>query len=294
MAVPDALQGALDWWQANPWAMRGAGILAIWVVTVMFVRLNGRIIRTLDERSAAFDLSPRLLDRLDRTLDAFGVLVAVLLTLAVMGIGGALWGALTALGVAGIIIGFAAKDVFANLFAGFVILMEHPFMPGDAIEVAGVGGVVKTVTLRSTVLTTWDGRQVTLPNAKFIDNSITNFSANPTRRVDAQVAILHESDAVAAMRILKDVVERYPDRDAAQGIDVRVVELREYAIVLEVRFWVPSEKLLDARTQVFVGITRGFHESGIELAVPVRRTLNVVGAPASALAAPDVVTVEGG
>lgn len=292
--MPDALQGALDWWQANPWAMRGAGILAIWVVTVMFVRLNGRIIRTLDERSAAFDLSPRLLDRLDRTLDAFGVLVAVLLTLAVMGIGGALWGALTALGVAGIIIGFAAKDVFANLFAGFVILMEHPFMPGDAIEVAGVGGVVKTVTLRSTVLTTWDGRQVTLPNAKFIDNSITNFSANPTRRVDAQVAILHESDAVAAMRILKDVVERYPDRDAAQGIDVRVVELREYAIVLEVRFWVPSEKLLDARTQVFVGITRGFHESGIELAVPVRRTLNVVGAPASALAAPDVVTVEGG
>ena len=289
MSATDAVLDAAAWWQANPWAARTAGIAALWLVTVLFVRFNGRLFRALDERSAAFDLHPRTLDRLDRTADAFAVTIALLLTLALMGVSGALWGALTALGVAGIIIGFAARDVFANLFSGFVLLVEHPFMPGDAIEVGGVGGIVKSVRLRSTVLTTWDGRQVTLPNSKFIDNSIVNFSANPTRRVEAKVAILHESDAMKAMAILREVAEAYPQRDTTRPIDVRVADLRESAIVLELWFWVPSSSLFAALTHAFVETTRRFQDARIELAVPVRRSIGPWPNPSQPQA--NVVTV---
>lgn len=273
VAATDAVFDAIRWWQANPWAPRAAAIAALWVATLLFVRFNARFFRALDDRTAAFDLHPRTLDRLDRTADAFACTIAFLLTLALMGVTGALWGALTALGVAGIIIGFAARDVFANLFAGFVLLVEHPFIPGDAIDVGGVGGVVKSVRLRSTVLTTWDGRQVTLPNSKFIDNSIVNYSANPTRRVEAKVAILHDSDATKAMAILREVADAYAARDKTRGIDVRVAELRESAIVLELWFWVPAASLFDALTHAFVDTTRRFQEAGIELAVPVRKSI---------------------
>ena len=275
MGVMDSITEAVAWFEANPAMLRMGAILGIWVGTLIFVRYNARFFRRLDDHLEAMALTDRTHYHLDRMLDMFAVIVALFLTLAVAGVGGALWGALTALGVAGIIIGFAAKDLVANLFAGVTILFERPFMPGDSIQVGDEAGTVERVSLRSTTLKQFNGLQITLPNSTFITKPVTNFSVNPTRRVEARIEILHDSDAPRAMGLLREIGEAFPGRVEGEPVDAFIVQVREYALVMELRFWVPRTELRAALTHTYLEMTRRFQEAGIELAVPVRRTLAV-------------------
>ena len=93
------------------------------------------------------------------------------------------------LGIAGFTIGFALQDVAKNFVAGVLLLLQQPFNIGDAIEVAGFGGKVTDITLRTTELRTWDGRDVLIPNGDVYVKPIINFSRNPRRRIDLAVSI---------------------------------------------------------------------------------------------------------
>lgn len=96
---------------------------------------------------------------------------------------------------------------------------------------------------------------------------------NPTRRVDIKVAILHESDVDEAMRVLQRIAEADPACVADKGVSVRVNEVREAALWLELRFWVARAELVGARTRTYVTVAREFRAAGLELAVPLRRTV---------------------
>jgi small conductance mechanosensitive channel len=84
--------------------------------------------------------------------------------------------------VIGLSISLALQDVLRNLFAGFYMLIERPFMLGDVIEVSGTKGAVESIELRLTVLTTLDGLRVTVPNATVFTAVVTNRSAHPFQR----------------------------------------------------------------------------------------------------------------
>ena len=84
--------------------------------------------------------------------------------------------AFVGLGVMGFVVGFAVKDVLSNLAAGLFLLVKRPFNIGEVINVAGVKGSVKEMTLSSCVLITDDQQFVTIPNAKIWGNAIRNMS----------------------------------------------------------------------------------------------------------------------
>lgn len=154
MALHGELQAFLD---AHPSATRWAAALALWVLVLVVVRYNDRFFQLVADRSAGFNPDARSLHHLNRVSDAFLLFLGVMFTLYIGGIGGALWGALTALGVAGIIIGFATKDIASNFISGIIILFDQPFAPGDYVEVGSLGGTVESVSLRSSTLKTADG-----------------------------------------------------------------------------------------------------------------------------------------
>jgi small-conductance mechanosensitive channel len=89
---------------------------------------------------------------------------------------------LTVLGAVGLAVSLALQDVLRNLFAGFYMLIERPFMIGDLIEVKGVNGTVQSIELRLTVLATLDGLRVTVPNATVFTEVLINRSAQPYHR----------------------------------------------------------------------------------------------------------------
>ena len=73
-------------------------------------------------------------------------------------------GFVAGLGIAGFTIGFALQDITRNFIAGLILLVRQPFDIGDSVEVAGYAGTVREINTRDTVLKTWDGEMVILPN----------------------------------------------------------------------------------------------------------------------------------
>lgn len=80
------------------------------------------------------------------------------------------------LGIMGFIVGFATRDIFSNLAAGFLILVTKPFKVDDEIEVSGIRGIVEKIDLSYLVLISENNRYIIIPNSKIWGNPITNYS----------------------------------------------------------------------------------------------------------------------
>ena len=196
-----------------------------------------------------------------------------MLTLYIAGVGRALWGALTALGVAGIVIGFATKDIASNVISGLIILFDQPFAPGDYVEVGSLGGSVAAVRLRSTTLVTSDGLRLVVPNTEFITKPVKNYTINPQRRVEVMVTLSHENDIDEAVRVLRESAQAIESRIEEKDIQVHVTEIQEYRIMVRLRFWVERKAFSRAKSQVQRLIAQAFREEGIEFAIPLRKTV---------------------
>lgn len=150
-------------------------------------------------------------------------------------------GFIAGLGIAGFTIGFALQDVAKNFVAGVLLLLQQPFTIGDAIEVAGYGGVVKDITLRTTELHTWDGLDVLIPNGDVYVKPIVNYSRYPRRKVQIKVGL---SRAMDLSRLTQSVVAAVVGQDGvleSPPPEARWTAASEKSTELTVVYWVDTE-----------------------------------------------------
>jgi len=181
----------------------------------------------------------------------------------------------TGLGLTGLALGFALKDIISNFVSGMLILALRPFQLGDQIVVGETEGSVERIRLRATEMRTYDGRLVLVPNADLFTSRVTNNTASPRRRAVVALYLGYDSDLPRAVEAI---------RAAASGIDgvlteppvaVRVADLGPDDIVLEVRFWTDSRRADFTATQAAVraAIVAGLRTAGIGLPNPDIRLL---------------------
>lgn len=172
------------------------------------------------------------------------------------------------LGAAGLAIGLALQGSLANFAAGVLLLIFKPFKVGDFIEAAGQKGTVKNIQIFNTILDTLDNIRVIMPNAKVTSDSILNFTANGTRRVDLSVSVSYSDDLHKA----KDAIEHMLIEDDRILKDpypaVAVSELGENGIGLVVRPWVKCADYWDVYFDVTERIKHVLDENGITIPFP--------------------------
>lgn len=234
--------GGLEAWITASRLGIAAGIAAIWLAAVTLLHVNDRFFNRVDARLTRYNVPERKLNKLDTLADALIVAVAGLLSLYMLGIGEALWGAIALTSILGVVVGLAAQRFGENLIAGVVILFERPFQVGDAIEIDGLAGTVEAVTLHSTMLKSPEGPKVTMPNQQVLDGAVTNFSAHRERRISVSIDVDVQPERV------DDVT--YAIRQAVQA-DEHAIEEREPTVFvsesldeglrLTVRYWVDAE-----------------------------------------------------
>jgi small conductance mechanosensitive channel len=260
---------------------KGLGLVAVWLVAWVLVRYLSKWIAALDRHVAGRDIDSRELNTLDRLLDYVVIIVAIAVSIAILGLTEALYSLLTAAGVIGIIVGFAVKDVAANFISGIFILIDQPFVIGDAIDISNYSGAVQKISLRSTDIATWDGPVVTIPNSTVATTPVINYSVNPTRRVDVTFSIAYQEDMEAALETVRSVIEAEARRAPDTSSNVYVSDVREYAVDIRALFHVPNDDwfavLMDFRLKALYE----FRRRSVELAVPVRKNVYVGLAPAS-------------
>jgi small conductance mechanosensitive channel len=183
----------------------------------------------------------------DDTLNKFlaNIVYAVLLTAVILAALDSLGLPITSLfavvGAAGLAIGLALKDSLGNFAAGVMLVMFRPFGKGDYVEVAGVAGSVDEIRIFSTILTTPDNKQITIPNGLINADTITNYSAKEMRRVDMMFGVGYDDDLKLAREVLTRVCSNHPKVLDDPELKVFVMNLGESSVDFAVRPWVKTE-----------------------------------------------------
>lgn len=162
------------------------------------------------------------------------------------------------LGAAGLAIGLALQGTLQNVAAGVMLLMLRPFKLGDAIDAGGQAGAVVEIGLFTTELKTPDGIFKSVPNSAIWGASITNFSRNPTRRIDLLASISYGDDLDGAMTVLKGLLEADPRVLKDPAPEVMVMAMAASSVDINMRAWVKGADywptLFDLNKKVKLGL----------------------------------------
>lgn len=182
----------------------------------------------------------------------------------------------TGLGLTGLALGFALKDVLSNFVSGLLLLASRPFEVGDQIVVGETEGNVVKIMLRATQIRTYDGRVVLVPNAEIFTSRITNNTASPVRRGTVELYLGYDQDLKRAIHVMRETTGTAEGVLADPPPTVRVVELGQDDAVLEVRFWTDSRRsdFVATSSAVRAAVVEAMKESGIGLPDPDVRILS--------------------
>jgi small-conductance mechanosensitive channel len=159
------------------YAARTIWALAVAVITLLVARAMRRATMRMLARTRAQANVTILLGNLAQVT----VLVVGILAVLAIYTKDAFGWILTSFSVIGLVIGLSLQDILKNFFAGVWVLVERPFRIGDTVQVDGHVGVVQEIGFRATLLRTDDGREVVVPNAMLMTNSLVNLTRYPVR-----------------------------------------------------------------------------------------------------------------
>lgn len=172
------------------------------------------------------------------------------------------------IGAAGLAIGLALQGSLSNFAAGVLIIMFRPIKAGEFVEVAGTSGVVQTVQIFTTVLTTGDNKMVVVPNGSILNGTITNYSRMEMRRVDMTFGISYDADLRQAKTILGKLVEEEPRVLKDKDVLIAVSALADSSVNLVVRPWVKTADYWGVYFDFQEKVKLAFDEAGIEIPFP--------------------------
>ena len=150
-------------------------------------------------------------------------------------------GFVAGLGIAGFTIGFALQDITRNFIAGLILLARQPFDIGDSVEVASHAGTVLEINTRDTVLKTWDGEMVILPNLEVFSKAIINYSDLPNRRRTVQIGLGYDEDVNRATEVFLATISSVEGVLADPAPELLAEALGDSTLQLAARFWVNQE-----------------------------------------------------
>ncbi len=184
--------------------------------------------------------------------------------------GVSLSGILVAGGITGIVLGFASQSVVANFISGLFLLWEKPIKIGDQVNVDNIAGFVEDIHIMSTIIRTYDGLFVRIPNEKVFTSNITNYVANVARRFEYIIGIRYADDANRAIEIIRDVIDREPFALKYPEPVIFVDNLGDSSVNIVVRIWAPSSEWYNVKMKLLWNIKVELEKNGIEIPFPQR------------------------
>ena len=180
----------------------GIALIVLLVALVLARLIRGAVERALRVRGEPF---ARVMGQIGQVITVFvGVLLALWVALPTV----RFTDVFASLGVTGIILGFALRDIIENFIAGLLILWRQPFVIGDQIRSREHEGVVEDINLRSTVLRTYDGVRVLIPNGRVFTDAVENRTAYGVLRTEVLLGIDQGASITDARSAILDELAR--------------------------------------------------------------------------------------
>lgn len=242
--------------------------LGIAVVVATVVILVGKLMRRVVHwRLSKKGRTPSFVNVFSRLTQTLFTVIAVLLAITIIFPSVKPVDVLASAGLLTVAAGFAFQDVLSNLLAGILLLFRQPFIGGDQIRVGKSEGTVTEITIRETVLKSFDGRKIVIPNSKVYSEIIEVQTGFAHIRTAFAVGVAYEADLSTARQIIVGALAEVDGVISDPAPEALVKELAASTVIIEARFWsdphqLHTRQVLDRAVEQ---VKRRLDEAGVEL-----------------------------
>jgi small conductance mechanosensitive channel len=233
-------------------------IVGLWIVN--------KVVKAIRKALTKREVDPSLVPFMSGIIKAL-LIVMLLISIAEM-VGVETTSFIAVLGAAGLAIGLALQGCLANFAGGVLILILKPFKVGDVIEAQGVIAGVTEIQIFHTVLKTYDNKTIILPNGPLYNNTIINYSTEPTRKVEWVFGVGYDDDIDQVKQVIQEVIfsdERILDRDTPF---IKLAEMADSSVNFKVRGLCKQEDFWGLYFEKMEAIKKAFDANGITIPYP--------------------------
>jgi small-conductance mechanosensitive channel len=244
-----------------------AAILAVYLAFVVSWALRALLSQTFFERRQ-FERGIR--DSISTLLHYAVVVVGGFVALSVFGFDLTSFALIA--GALGVGIGFGLQNVVNNFVSGLILLFERPIRVGDVVVLGEDWGTVRKIGLRSTVIVTFNGAEMIVPNGELIASKVTNWTlSTPRARLVLPVGAAYGSDPARVIAVLEEVGRAYPLALGEPPPMAIFTGFGDSSLDFELRVWLGAfEQLLQAKSELASAIVQRFASEGISIPFPQR------------------------
>jgi small-conductance mechanosensitive channel len=216
-------------------------------------------------------------DTISNLFSSFVYIIAVGVTLfvalSVLHLDEAVTSLLAGAGIAGIALAFAFQDIAANFMAGILLSIRRPLVIGDLVKSKDIMGKVITINMRDTIIQTFQGQMVIVPNKEIFQNSLENFTRSGKRRIDLTVGISYGDDLEKVKQVTLQAVKNVSVIDREQLPRLFYTEFAESSINFTLQVWINSTEqpvFWQGTSEAIMLIKKAFDENNISIPYPIR------------------------
>jgi len=243
------------------------------ILAALLIFIIGRWVAKLVRRSvsklmAARGLDPMLVAFLAAIL--YSILLVAVVIAAIGQLGIQTTPLIAVLGAAGLAVGLALQNSLGNFASGVMLVLFRPFTKGDFVEAGGTSGTVDEVGIFTTMLNTPDNRRVIVPNGQITNDTITNYSAHDTRRIDLIIGVDYGDDLKSARATIEKTIKAHDKVFEDPAPIVWVLELADSSVNFAVRPWVASADYWQVRNELLEQLKTELEAAGCSIPFPQR------------------------
>ena len=207
------------------------------------------------------------------TVYIFLIGVTLFIALSILKLDKAVTSILAGAGIIGLALAFAFQDIAANFMSGIFLSIRRPIHIGDIVEIKDFMGKVVEINLRDTIIKTFQGQMVIIPNKEVFQNPIENFSLLGRRRVDLEVGVSYGDDLEKVKQVTMDAVAEIENLSPAEQTTLFYTEFGDSSINFKLRLWVNTPEqitYLTVQSEAIMRIKKAYDENDIMIPFPIR------------------------
>ena len=210
--------------------------------------------------------------------------ISIFIVLSILQLDKAVTSILAGAGIIGLALAFAFQDIAANFVSGIIISFRRPIKIGDIVKLGEYMGKIEEINLRDTIVRTFQGQMVIIPNKNVFQNPIENYSVLGKRRLDLSGRVSYDVDLEEVQKITLEALKNI-DGITDDAITMGYKEFDESSISYIVRIWIANPEQPEywkVRNSAIIAIKKAYDKNNIIIPFPIR-TLDFDGKSVSAI-----------
>ncbi len=247
------------------------GLGTAFLTLVVFIFLAAFLQKSLSKRlTKRLKLNSGTAYALSRILQYFIIILGLILAAQIVGFN--LGSLAVVFGFLSVGVGFGLQNITSNFISGLILLFERPIAVGDFVNVEGQIGKVIKISMRATLIRTFDNVTIIVPNSKFIENQVINWShGDPKIRLHCSVGVAYGSNTTLVHETLLKVARDHESILQQPTPEVRFLEFGDSSLNFELLAWTAvPESQLQVISQLNFAIDQAFRDAGIQIPFPQR------------------------